>query len=144
MSQPHIADLLSQQLTRLGQLLALLEQETDALVNREVEQIETLLKRKLAMLDEVALADGNLARHPDLAQLSADPELQQQTTQAKALLAQCKQRNLHNQQQAELASASLARLQQVLLSTTRHSKSMTYNDSGQTHVGSRLGKSIKA
>ncbi|SHI09273.1 flagella synthesis protein FlgN [Ferrimonas marina] len=143
MTDSGLADLLSQQLIRLDQLLALLEQETDALVQRDVDLIEQLLKRKLTMLDEVKAADDTLGRHPQRALLKTDPTLAEQVEQGKDKLVQCQQRNAHNQEQAELVAASLTRLQQVLQSAHK-SHAMTYTGEGGTHVGQRLGRTIKA
>ncbi|MBY6186083.1 flagellar protein FlgN [Marinobacter hydrocarbonoclasticus] len=142
MSEPTLAERLSQQLIRLDQLLALLTRETDALVQRDVDQIEALLKEKLTLLDTIGQADQQLSRHPEIAQASADPELADTLKQARERLAECQSRNEHNQAQAELVSASLTRLQQ-LLQRTRHASAMTYTGEGQTHVGQRLGKRIQ-
>ncbi|MBY5992924.1 flagellar export chaperone FlgN [Ferrimonas balearica] len=142
MSEPRLEDLLTQQLARLGQLLALLEQETDALVKRDVERIEALLKEKLTLLEAIAEADQALGRHRDVARLTEEPALAEQLKAGQALLAQCQSRNEHNQAQAELVSASLTRLQQ-LMQRTRHASAMTYTGEGQTHVGQRLGKRIQ-
>ncbi|WP_298444928.1 flagellar protein FlgN [uncultured Ferrimonas sp.] len=143
MASPDLDNLLTQQLSRLGQLFALLEQETDALVKREVEQIEQLLKRKVALLDEIKMADVGISRHPALPALNDTPELVVLMDQCQGMLQQCQQRNQHNHEQAELVAGSLTRLQQVLQRTS-HNSAMTYTGEGNTHVGQRLGKAIKA
>ena len=142
MTESTLSELLSQQLVRLDQLLALLERETDALVQRDVDQIEALLKEKLGLLDSIGQADLQLSRHPHIQQASEDPTCATTLAQARERLAQCQSRNQHNQEQAELVGASLTRLQQ-LLQRTRHASAMTYTGEGQTHVGQRLGKRIQ-
>ncbi len=142
MSEATLAERLSQQLVRLDQLLALLARETEALVQRDIEQIEALLKEKLTLLEHIRQADAVLSRHPEIEQVKTDPTLADTLKQAQARLAECQSRNAHNQAQAELVSASLTRLQQ-LLQRTRHASAMTYTGEGQTHVGQRLGKSIQ-
>ncbi len=147
-----LSNLLQQQQQRLTQLLESLVAETEALVNRDVESIEQLLKQKAILLEEIRLADIGISRHPELVWLqdptsAEDPnavaELQQQLQSCQQLLADCQQRNQHNHTQAEQITASLNRLQQLLQSTS-HSNAITYTDKGNTHVGSRLGKAITA
>ncbi|QIZ77257.1 flagellar export chaperone FlgN [Ferrimonas lipolytica] len=143
MASPSLDNMLSQQLTRLGQLLALLEQETEALVNRNIDDIETLLKRKVGLLDEIKMADISISRHGDIKTLAEQPEQLALVEQCKQALSSCHERNSHNHKQAELVSASLTRLQQLLLRSS-HSNALTYTGKGNTHVGQRLGRSIIA
>ncbi|WP_028116665.1 flagellar export chaperone FlgN [Ferrimonas senticii] len=143
MTAVPLENLLTQQLGRLTQLLELLVQETDALLNRDVMAIEQLLKRKMTLLDEIKLADIGIGRHADLAQLTDHPQQAALLAQCRGKLAECQQHNQHNQKQAEIVAASMARLQQLLQSTSHHN-ALTYTDVGGTHVGRRLGNLITA
>ncbi|TKB47267.1 flagellar protein FlgN [Ferrimonas sediminicola] len=143
MSNGALSPLIDAQLGRLQALQDLLEQETQALLERDAETIESLLKQKLRALEELNQADQALANHPELTTLKADEAAMAGVDRCRQRLTLCKERNQHNSQLAEQYLASLGRLQQIL-NATRNPNAMTYNQEGTTTTGGRLGKAIKA
>lgn len=135
--------LIGAQQERLTALLHLLEQETEALLERDADKIESLLKQKLELLDQIAGGDKALESHPQVAGLKADAEAMAGVSRCRDILAQCQVKNQHNSQLADQSLASLGRLQQ-LLNATRNPNALTYNQEGTTTTGGRLGKVIKA
>ncbi|USD38601.1 MULTISPECIES: flagellar export chaperone FlgN [Ferrimonas] len=143
MVNPELLQLIDAQQGRLQQLQQLLQQEHQALVERDADAIESLLREKLAQLDAINAADTALAGHPDVAQLANDAEARQGIEQCRSVLTQCQMFNQQNSQLADQTLASLSRLQQIL-NSTKSANSLTYNQSGTTSSGNRLGKAIKA
>ncbi|BDY04002.1 flagellar protein FlgN [Ferrimonas sp. YFM] len=143
MSESGIHALIGAQQERLSNLLQLLEQETEALLERDADKIESLLKQKLAQLDKIAGGDKELESHPQVADIKSDPQAMAGVTRCREILAECQVKNQHNNQLADQFLASLGRLQQ-LLNATRNPNALTYNQEGTTTTGGRLGKVIKA
>ncbi|WP_028110210.1 flagellar export chaperone FlgN [Ferrimonas futtsuensis] len=143
MSETTIHALIDAQQERLTHLLQLLQQETEALLERDADKIESLLKQKLTLLDQIGGGDKALEAHPHAAQIKSDNEAMAGVARCRDLLAECQLKNQHNSQLADQSLASLGRLQQ-LLNTTRNPNALTYNQEGTTTTGGRLGKVIKA
>ncbi|TKB58209.1 flagellar protein FlgN [Ferrimonas aestuarii] len=128
---------------RLEGIKTLLVKERQALLERDSVNIESLLREKLRLIDELKQVDGEIAEHPDLAQLKQLPEFLQLVEHCKSTLAQCQRDNVENHRLADQTLASMGRLQQIL-HRTKSLNSMTYTQDGGTTAGARLGRTIKA
>ncbi|MFQ6370294.1 flagellar export chaperone FlgN [Shewanella sp. YIC-542] len=137
-----LSQLLQQQQGTLGQLLALIEQETTALVERNADTLLQLAGDKQQLLQQLAQTDKLLSQHPQKAQLKAPP-LAEQVSQAQQLLAQCQLKNQSNGKLIELCAASVNRLAQAL-QVSRNASSLTYDGKGKTSTISTLGNDVEA
>ncbi|WOT06224.1 flagella synthesis protein FlgN [Shewanella youngdeokensis] len=139
----NLSHTLSSQHAVLNELKAVINQEKQALQAQDADTLLSLTSTKASLLDNLKRNDEVIASHPELKTLETDPELSQQVSKAKALLAQCQQLNAENESLIELSLASLNRFSQAL-QVSRNSASLTYDGKGRTSSISSLGNNIKA
>ena len=139
---PDITSLIAQQTTQLERLLNLIEQEKNALLDRNADNLLQLAKDKGDLLNEVKAVDEALSSHPEQAKLS-QPPLAEQVSEARELLAACQLRNQENAGLIELSMASINRLAQAL-QVSRNASSLTYDGKGKTSTVATLGNDLKA
>ncbi|MBZ4680479.1 MULTISPECIES: flagella synthesis protein FlgN [Shewanella] len=139
---PDITSLIAQQMTQLERLLNLIEQEKNALLDRNADNLLQLAQDKSDLLNEVKAVDEALSSHPELAKLSQSP-LAEQVSEARELLATCQLRNQENAGLIELSMASINRLAQAL-QVSRNASSLTYDGKGKTSTIATLGNDLKA
>ncbi|WP_345854173.1 flagellar protein FlgN [Shewanella algae] len=139
---PDITSLIAQQTTQLERLLNLIEQEKNALLDRNADNLLQLAKDKGDLLNEVKAVDEALSSHPEQAKLS-QPPLTEQVSEARELLAACQLRNQENAGLIELSMASINRLAQAL-QVSRNASSLTYDGKGKTSTIATLGNDLKA
>ncbi|WP_335923501.1 flagellar protein FlgN [Shewanella chilikensis] len=139
---PDITSLIAQQMTQLERLLNLIEQEKNALLDRNADNLLQLAQNKSDLLNEVKAVDEALSSHSEQAKLSQSP-LAEQVSEARELLATCQLRNQENAGLIELSMASINRLAQAL-QVSRNASSLTYDGKGKTSTIATLGNDLKA
>ncbi|ABZ75988.1 FlgN family protein [Shewanella halifaxensis HAW-EB4] len=139
----NLSQLLSSQHQVLTELNSVISQEKQALHAQQADVLLSLASTKANLLASLKQNDEIIAQQPDLALLNTDPELSQQVSHAKALLAECQQRNAENESLIELSLASLNRFSQAL-QVSRNASSLTYDGKGKTSSISTLGNNLKA
>ncbi|WP_299807233.1 flagellar export chaperone FlgN [uncultured Shewanella sp.] len=139
----NLSQLISSQHQVLNELIELISQEKQALHAQQADVLLSLASTKANLLASLKHNDEMIAVQPDLALLKTDPELSQQVTNTKQLLADCQQLNAENESLIELSLASLNRFSQAL-QVSRNSSSLTYDGKGQTSSISTLGNNLKA
>lgn len=139
----NLSQLLSSQHQVLTELNAVISQEKQALHEQKADALLALASTKANLLTSLKQNDEIIAAQPDLALLKTDPNLSQQVSQVKALLAQCQQLNAENESLIELSLASLNRFSQAL-QVSRNASSLTYDGKGKTSSISTLGNNLQA
>ncbi|MGX9461054.1 flagella synthesis protein FlgN [Shewanella sp. A14] len=134
----QLSELLDSQNKTLSQLKQLIDAETLALTKQDADKLLALSKDKTQCLFAMKTTDEKLANHPQHILLTTDPELVEKVTQAKTVLAQCKDINSQNSSLIELNIASMNRFAQAL-QASRNASSLTYNEKGKTSTISTLG-----
>ncbi|QSX35518.1 flagellar protein FlgN [Shewanella avicenniae] len=137
-----LEQLLNKQTLNLERLLFLIDQERQALINRDADKLLSLASDKSSLLDSVKSLDGELAKHPDKSDFSKEP-IASKVNDAKALMAECQVKNQENGKLIELCSASINRLAQAL-QMSRNANSLTYDGKGKTSTIATLGNDLKA
>ncbi|MGS0682839.1 flagella synthesis protein FlgN [Shewanella sp. 125m-7] len=139
----NLSQLLSSQHQVLTELNSVISQEKQALHAQQADVLLSLASTKATLLASLKQNDEMIAAQPDVALLKTDPELSQQVSITKALLAECQQLNAENESLIELSLASLNRFSQAL-QVSRNSSSLTYDGKGKTSSISTLGNNLKA
>jgi flagella synthesis protein FlgN len=144
-AQPReqLSGLLDTQYQTLTQLKLLIIEEKSALTKQDADKLLALSKDKTLCLITMKATDEKLAQHPQHTLLSSEPELVEKVTQARSILAECKDINNQNASLIELNLASLNRFAQAL-QASRNASSLTYNDKGKTSTISTLGNDFTA
>ncbi|WP_228729871.1 flagella synthesis protein FlgN [Shewanella avicenniae] len=142
MQLTDLEQLLNKQTLNLERLLFLIDQERQALINRDADKLLSLASDKSSLLDSVKSLDGELAKHPDKSDFSKEP-IASKVNDAKALMAECQVKNQENGKLIELCSASINRLAQAL-QMSRNANSLTYDGKGKTSTIATLGNDLKA
>jgi flagella synthesis protein FlgN len=139
-SQAKKSELLDHQIQQLVALQQLLKDELTALKHRDIEQITEIARQKSSLLNRLQEADHQLT--PLLTEndnINDDASRQQ----IEQMLETCKQLNEINGQTLKMSMAGLARLQNMLASVRNETSGTTYDQSGQTRSGGKLGNGIK-
>ena len=142
MQLSNLEQLLNKQTLSLERLLFLIDQEKQALIQRDADKLLSLATEKTTMLDAIKEIDTQLAKHPNKADFSTEP-LASLVNDAKSLMNDCQTRNQENGKLIELCSASINRLAQAL-QMSRNSNSLTYDGKGKTSTIATLGNDLKA
>ncbi|NRA83382.1 MAG: flagellar protein FlgN [Gammaproteobacteria bacterium] len=124
------------------QLIALLEQENHALIEREPEKIQALAESKQQLLIAINDCDQKikLLLAPDL---TLPAELLELKTSIDNNIKLSQQKNEINGRAIDLSISSIERLQSSLIKK-RAGNSMTYNQKGKTQGSSARGGYISA
>lgn len=124
------------------QLVALLAQENQALVERDIDKIQTLAQSKQQLLKELASADQQIKQliPPEY---TLPPELTALKDAIIDNIAQSQRQNEINGKAIALGINSLDRLQSSLV-RKRAGNSMTYNQKGKTRGSGLRGGYISA
>ena len=130
-------ELLTHQQQQLEHLLAVLDHEHQALINRDPTLLQQTAQQKIQLLQQVSQNDQQLAQLAPT--LRDDPRI----AAINELIAALQQKNQINGQLLELSLNSVRQLTQALLAA-RSADTMTYNSHGRTQGGGILGKGIKA
>ncbi len=137
-----INSLLTLQGADVEALGTVLIEEHKCLEQRDTDKLSDIIQQKQLLLKSVSERDVVICQHPDAQQLKqGDLALQKQDIESQ--LAKCKKQNDINGKVIELSLKSARHLANVL-TQARAANSMTYNNKGQTQVGSQLGGGIKA
>jgi len=124
------------------QLLTLLAEENQALVERDIDKIETLARAKQNILSELATADQQIKQLvTSINELPA--ELMKLKDTIVDNIAKGQLQNEINGKAIALGINSLERLQTSLI-RKRAGNSMTYNQKGKTRGGGSRGSYISA
>ncbi len=137
-----LADLLSQQITQLEQLIELQQREKELLVKRDAPALDVVTQQKEQVLDTIQRLDDALANHPQQHLVSSHPELREQRKSILALMQTCQDNNEVN---GQLVRVTLGRIQQLkqTLQAAHSGTTITYTSKGKTSSGPS-GSSIKA
>ena len=134
--------LVSQQLSQLTQLEALLISEKEVLQQQSPEALITITTEKNSLLVAIQEIDNSIGQSFEFKQEKLAGNFQQELSDIEAILVRCKKQNQINGQIIHQSQLSVERMKTSLLES--HSKSsMTYDNKGKTSGGlSSLG--IKA
>ena len=138
-----ILSLIEFQLKNAQELTEILEQERAAIANRVSKDIEAIAKKKIVLIEQLQTTDERLRRHPEVDNLSSDPELSPLVDQIRALVSDCQQANEVNGQALQRAQLSFNKLNN-LMQQSQGKLGMTYTAEGQTKNVTTLGTNIKA
>ncbi|MEX0333542.1 flagella synthesis protein FlgN [Vibrio tubiashii] len=138
-----ILSLIEFQLKNAQELTEVLEQERAAIANRVSKDIEAIAKKKIVLIEQLQSTDERLRRHPEVDNLSSDPELSPLVEQIRALVSDCQQANEVNGQALQRAQLSFNKLNN-LMQQSQGKLGMTYTAEGQTKNVTTLGTNIKA
>ncbi|AIW14773.1 flagella synthesis protein FlgN [Vibrio tubiashii] len=138
-----ILSLIEFQLKNAQELTEVLEQERAAIANRVSKDIEAIAKKKIVLIEQLQSTDERLRRHPEVDNLSSDPELSPLVDQIRALVSDCQQANEVNGQALQRAQLSFNKLNN-LMQQSQGKLGMTYTAEGQTKNVTTLGTNIKA
>lgn len=141
MNNEKILSLLTLQLTHIKQLDQLLNEEQQALIDRDHESIESLAKGKQHLMKQLEAFDVEIISL--IAQSPFPESAQPLKDEVLTLLAQCHQKNLENGKAIDLSINSLERLQQSLVQK-RSGNAMTYTAKGKARSGSASSGYISA
>ncbi|MDC5841890.1 flagellar export chaperone FlgN [Vibrio europaeus] len=138
-----ILSLIEFQLKNAQELTEVLEQERAAIANRVSKDIEAIAKKKIVLIEQLQTTDERLRRHPEVDNLSSDPELSPLVAQIRALVSDCQQANEVNGQALQRAQLSFNKLNN-LMQQSQGKLGMTYTAEGQTKNVTTLGTNLKA
>ncbi|MDC5704564.1 flagellar export chaperone FlgN [Vibrio europaeus] len=138
-----ILSLIEFQLKNAQELTEVLEQERAAIANRVSKDIEAIAKKKIVLIEQLQTTDERLRRHPEVDNLSSDPELSPLVDQIRALVSDCQQANEVNGQALQRAQLSFNKLNN-LMQQSQGKLGMTYTAEGQTKNVTTLGTNLKA
>ncbi|MGX9417157.1 flagella synthesis protein FlgN [Vibrio sp. RC27] len=138
-----LQELLEFQLKNAQSLLALFEQEKDAITQRISSDIEQLAKQKMVMVTTISDTDKRIEAHPDVTSLTEDEANVQLVEQIQTVIRECHIANDVNGQALERAHISFNKLNNIL-NQSQNKMGMTYSADGQTKSISTLGTNIKA
>ncbi len=138
-----ILSLIEFQLKNAQELTEVLEQERAAIANRVSKDIEAIAKKKIVLIEQLQSTDERLRLHPEVDNLSSDPELSPLVDQIRALVSDCQQANEVNGQALQRAQLSFNKLNN-LMQQSQGKLGMTYTAEGQTKNVTTLGTNIKA
>jgi flagella synthesis protein FlgN len=141
-NQPPVLALLTQQQEHLEVLLLLLKQELQAISLRDINELESNSADKLQQLEQIQQLDQQIASHPQLLQLKADPQLIKHVQHIDSVLHLCKEQNEINRLTLEQSQITIERFKHELLQQ-RGKSGLTYNAKGKPALDS-IGKGIKA
>lgn len=144
MKQPseNIITLLNQQLAQLDAMLLLLSEELHALTQRDIELLDSLVKKKSILLEQISAVDQELATIPDMLNVRQQDWFTTSVAAIETKLENCKTQTQINQQVLEQSQVTLQRLKNELLSSKGKS-GLTYTNKGQPAVENK-GPGIKA
>lgn len=138
-----LQELLEFQLKNAQSLLALFEQEKNAITQRISSDIEQIAKQKMVLVTTLGDTDKRIEAHPDVKSLTEDDAQIQLVKQIQDIIQECHVANEVNGLALERAHISFNKLNNIL--TQSQSKmGMTYSADGQTKSISTLGTNIKA
>jgi len=141
MNNENTQSLLTLQLNHIKQLQLLLNNEKQALIDRNHESITTLASQKQQLMSLLENIDSDISASIINAKLS-DKE-QSLKDEIHSSLSICHQLNLENGKAIDLSINSVQRLQRSLVQK-RAGNSMTYNAKGKTRGGSASSGYISA
>ncbi|WP_394127659.1 flagella synthesis protein FlgN [Vibrio hepatarius] len=131
------------QLKNALELSDVLEQEKHAITSRQSKDIEQIANKKVTLIEQLQVTDDRIRRHPDVENLTSDPELSPLVEQIRTLISQCQQANEVNGQALQRAQLSYNKLNN-LMKQSQGKLGMTYTAEGQTKNVTTLGTNIKA
>ena len=120
-----------------------LEQESVAISKRISKQIESIASQKITLINQLSSTDERIRRHPEVDQLSSDPELSPLVEQIRTLVNHCQQANDVNGQALQRAQLSFNKLNN-LMQQSQGKQGMTYTSAGHTKNITTLGTNLKA
>ena len=133
---------LSLQLAYAKELQKILELETQALIDRNHDNITTLAQKKQQVMEQLQTVDQQIATQ--IPQGQSLPEyLNPLKQQILELIAQCQEHNQQNGYAIDLSINSLERLKRAII-LKRSGNSMTYNAKGKEQGGNLSGGYISA
>lgn len=138
-----LQSLLEQQQDNLASLLTLLNDEQRAIVNRQSEDITSLARQKIALLDKIKLVDHQVANHVDTAEITSNETLRAQVKSIRENLAECHIINNLNGDALLRAQRSFHMLNN-LIQQSRGKNQMTYNSEGIAQNVRSFGTNLKA
>tara|TARA_Y100001956_G_scaffold38701_1_gene37968 strand:+ start:1402 stop:1827 length:426 start_codon:yes stop_codon:yes gene_type:complete len=131
------------QLKNAEELSQLLGKEKLAITNRISKEIEQIAKQKIALIEQLRSTDERIAKHPDVENLSTDPELSPLVDKIRSIIFDCQQANVVNGEALQRAQLSFNKLNN-LMQQSQGKLGMTYTAEGQTKNVTTLGTNIKA
>lgn len=137
----QIAMQLNQQKVRLQDMLSTLEQELEAIKQRNGESLVEISNQKEQQLTAIRNADNAFNNDKNIELIKSTPELAQTRQEVVELLEQCQQKNEVCYLTAAQNQIAIEQVKSLLLGG---SKNTTYNEQGQKSNFGTLGKGIKA
>jgi flagella synthesis protein FlgN len=131
------------QLKNAEELSQLLGKEKVAITNRISKDIERIAKQKITLIEQLRSTDERIAKHPDVENLSTNPELSPLVEKIRETITECQQANAINGEALQRAQLSFNKLNN-LMQQSQGKLGMTYTAEGQTRNVSTLGTNIKA
>lgn len=131
------------QLKNAEELSQLLGKEKLAITNRISKEIEQIAKLKISLIEQLRSTDERIAKHPDVANLSSDPELSPLVDKIRSIIFDCQQENAVNGEALQRAQLSFNKLNN-LMQQSQGKLGMTYTSEGQTKNVTTLGTNLKA
>lgn len=141
MNNEKILSLLTLQLNHIKQLKILLDEEKQALVDRDHESIVVLATNKQTLMKQLESLDLEISSM--LVNSPFPPQANELKDQVVTLLTQCHVQNTENGKAIDLSMNSIGRLQRALIKK-RAGNSMTYNAKGKTRGGQASNGYISA
>ncbi len=131
------------QLKNAQDLIEVLGEEKIAIASRSSARIEQCATQKVTLIEQLQSTDNRIRCHPDVENLSTDPELSPLVTKIQSLVNECQQANEVNGQALQRAQLSFNKLNNMM-KQSQGKLGMTYTAEGQTKNISTLGTNIKA
>lgn len=141
MNNEKILSLLTLQLNHIKQLKILLDEEKQALVDRDHESIVVLATNKQTLMKQLESLDLEISSM--LVNSPFPPQANELKDQVVTLLTQCHVQNTENGKAIDLSMNSIGRLQRALIQKLA-GNSMTYNAKGKTRGGQASNGYISA
>ncbi len=138
-----LQDLLEFQLKSARSLLALFEQEKQAITQRISTEIEQIARQKMTLITTLGDTDKRIEAHPQVKSLTEDETCKKLMQQIQEVIQECHTANEINGQALERAHISFNKLNNIL-NQSRSKMGMTYSADGQTKSISTLGTNLKA
>ena len=138
-----LKDLVEFQLQSAKSLSLLLEKEKEAITQRISKSIEAIAHEKITLITQLQTTDERIQRHPDVKNLTDDPDLKPYVDEIRSVIHNCQQANDVNGEALKNAQLSFNKLNN-LMKQSQGKLGMTYNSDGQTQNVSTLGTNVKA
>jgi len=137
----NIQQSLNVQKQNLETLWATLQNELEAINNRNGSALESTAKEKVTILNKIAALDKVLATSQIAEIKETVPSIKQDIANINELLNKCKQQNDVNAHAAHQTHIAVKKVTDILLGSI---KSLTYDNKGKSQAGTLLSKGIKA